>query len=134
MYSEEIKSDIISTVIGGLDSYPEAEWLKLKDLAGRYEKGILKVKGFFYRKNAYAKDAKGLDSLDMHLVLYNEGIDAVYFVKMPSNLKKKIANDWAQFKDKIGLNIEDYLNNASIKCIKKFKTKFGTESANYQLW
>lgn len=134
MYSQEIKNELISTVIGGLKSYQEAEWVKLKDLVGRYEKNELQVKGFFYKKNTYAKETKGLDSLDMQLVLYNEKIDATYFVKMPTNLKKKIANDWEEFKEKVSCEIEDYLSNASIKQIKKFKTKYGTESANYQLW
>lgn len=130
MYANEMKN-FKETIIGELKDYANPTWCKLADMEGKYDCGVLKVNGFFTKHNDFAaEDAKGLDKVNIYLVLTNTETNTNYFVKVPHALGVKIIEDREAFDSDIGT----YLDDASIKTIRTFKTKFGSKSANYTLW
>lgn len=130
MYANESKNFKV-TIIGELGDYKNPDWCKLADLEGNYAKYVLKVNGFFTKHNDYADEyAKGLDKVNIFLILTNTETDKNYFVKVPHGLGVKIVED----RDAFDGDIEEYLDGASIKSIRSFKTKYGSKSANYTLW
>ena len=130
MYANETKEFKI-TMIGELADYIEPAWKKLADLEGKYEKDNLKIMGYFTKHNDYAADdANGLDKVNIYLILKFVPTQENYFVRVPHALGVKIVEDRNNFDG----TIEEYLDNASIKEIKTFKTKFGSKSASYTLW
>lgn len=129
MYTNGMK-EFKQTLIGELTDYSDATWMKLVDLEGRYGKDELKIKGFFTKHNDFAaEDAKGLDKVNIFLVLVNDNNEN-YFVKVPHALGVKIVDDFNTFDG----TINEYVDGVSIKMIKTYKTKYGSKSANYVLW
>lgn len=131
MYANEERKFNV-TMLGELADYKNPKWKKLGDMEGKYDKDDLKVMGFFTKHNDFAsEDAKGLDKVNIYLILKCESTEENFFVKVPHSLGVKIVEDR---NNNSNLDIETYLECASIKEIKTFKTRYGTKSATFTLW
>ena len=131
MYANEEKEFKV-TMLGELADYKNPKWKKLGEMEGKYAKDDLKIMGFFTKHNDFApEDAKGLDKVNIYLILKRESTEENFFVRVPHSLGVKIIEDR---NNNSNLDIETYLECASIKEIRTFKTKYGTKSATYTLW
>ena len=131
MYANEEKEFKV-TMLGELADYKNPNWKKLGEMEGKYAKDDLKIMGFFTKHNDFApEDAKGLDKVNIYLILKCESTEENFFVRLPHSLGVKIVEDR---NNNSNLDIETYLECASIKEIRTFKTRYGTKSATYTLW
>lgn len=136
MFSNDFKK---VTLKGALSDYINrgAKWLKLSDIEGKYEIGEMPIAGWIIRKNDFAKpEATGIDKYNIYLVIDKE---EPMIVRLPHSLGVRLVNDYDTYlEDLITYNpeeaFEDYLDNASIKQVKVFTTKFGSKSSSYSIY
>lgn len=104
---------------GAFHDYLEnGEFVKLKDLVGKYSDGEFPTYGLIMLKNNYASaDAKGLDKVNIFMV--GKYKDAIKLIQLPHKLGVDIVEDYNASSEPV----EKYFT--CIKEVTTFKTKFG---------
>ena len=109
-----------STVIGKIKV--NTPFKKAKDFIGSYEKGSMKVMG-------YLKTHSDMYDKDQYSLYVNfEG--NYIFINVPTWYGERLDRDFQSS----NLTADEYFENASIKEIQTFKTKFNTESVNVVIY
>lgn len=129
------------TLKDSLGTYIErgAQWGKLADFEGTYNKGERPIAGWILKKDKYADpSATGFDKLNVYLVIDSED-EAPILARLPKALGKALVNDYETYLSKLDIYdpyvaFRNYIGEASLKCIRTFTTKYGTTSATYDLW
>lgn len=108
-----------SMLVGEFHDYLEnGEFVKLKDLVGKYSNGEFPTYGLIMLKNNYASaDAKGLDKVNIFMVAKHN--DIIKLVQLPHKLGVDIVEDFNNSSE----TAEQYFT--CIKEVTVFKTKFG---------
>ena len=108
-----------SMLVGEFHDYLEnGEFVKLKDLTGKYSNGEFPTYGLIMLKNNYASaDAKGLDKVNIFMVAKHN--DNIKLVQLPHKLGVEIVEDFNNSSE----TAEQYFT--CIKEVTVFKTKFG---------
>lgn len=108
-----------SMLVGEFHDYLEnGEFVKLKDLVGKYSNGEFPTYGLIMLKNNYASaDAKGLDKVNIFMVAKHN--DNIKLVQLPHKLGVEIVEDFNNSSE----TAEQYFT--CIKEVTVFKTKFG---------
>lgn len=108
-----------SMLVGEFHDYLEnGEFVKLKDLVGKYSNGEFPTYGLIMLKNNYASaDAKGLDKVNIFMVAKHN--DNIKLVQLPHKLGVEIVEDFNNSSE----TTEQYFT--CIKEVTVFKTKFG---------
>ena len=108
-----------SMLTGEFHDYLEnGEFVKLKDLVGKYSNGEFPTYGLIMLKNNYASaDAKGLDKVNIFMV--GKLNDNIKLIQLPHKLGVEIVEDFNNSSE----TAEQYFT--CIKEVTVFKTKFG---------
>lgn len=100
------------------DYLENGEFVKLKDLVGKYSNGEFPTYGLIMLKNNYASaDAKGLDKVNIFMV--GKLNDNIKLIQLPHKLGVEIVEDFNNSSE----TAEKYFT--CIKEVTTFKTKFG---------